>query len=177
MITTDPQDEVFPVVNEHGEVIGTTTRGEAHRNRALIHPAIGIFVFNPRGELLLQKRSATKDLGPNCWTISVGGHVRYGGEPKETAVREAEEEVGLTIPRDQLMLIGEILTATEIESEYWYLYRYDMPEEFPLKAHPDEVAELRFVSLKELRSMIGDPGIEWSEDPKALIMKYILKDI
>ncbi len=174
MNTTDPQDEVFPVVNERGEVIGKTTRGEAHRDRTLIHPVIGVFVFNPQGDLLLQKRSATKDLGPNCWTLSVGGHVRFGGDPRETAVREVEEEIGLIIPPARLVLIGETLTATEEESEYWYLYRYDMPGDSPLKAHPDEVAELRFVSLDDLQHMIADPHVEWSEDPKALILKYIL---
>jgi len=175
MHTTDPQGEVFPVVNERGEVIGRTTRREAHSDPAIIHPCIGIFIFNTRGEVLLQKRSATKDLGPNCWTLSVGGHIRYEGDPRETAIREAEEEVGITIPPKQLQFMGETLTRDAVESEYWYIYRYDMQEEVPLTAHPDEVAELRFVPLDELRVMINDPTVQWSEDPKVLIQRYILQ--
>ena len=171
MHTTDPQDEIFPVVNERGEVIGRTTRREAHRNPALIHPVIGIFVFNSLGEMLIQKRSATKDTDPHHWTISVGGHMQYGDTPIEAAVREAREEIGLTIWRERLHLLGEVLMRSPVESEYWYGYRYDMPEEASLKAHPDEVAEIKFVPLSELRAIIDDPAVAWSEDPRMLIKK------
>lgn len=174
--TTDPQDEIFPVVNERGEVIGKTTRREAHSNPAIIHPAIGIFVFSPRGEVLLQKRSATKDLGPNCWTLSVGGHIGYGTTPIETAIREASEEIGIAIEPEQLTLLGELVSKTAEETEYWYVYRCDLTREVELVPNPQEVAELRFVSLDELRRMISDPAIEWSEDPKMLIQKFILNN-
>ena len=174
MHTTDPQDETFPIVNERGEVIGKTTRREAHRNRNLIHPAIGIFVFNPRGEMLLQKRSATKDLGPNCWTLSVGGHMRYGTTPIDTAVREASEEIGIAIRPEQLTLLGELVSRNPEETEYWYVYRCDLTQDVKLTPDPQEVAELKFVSLDELRVMINDPAVEWSEDPKMLIQKFIL---
>jgi len=174
MPTTDPQDEIFPLVNEHGEVVGRTTRRQAHSDRTIIHPSVGIFVFNPRGEMLIQKRSATKDFEPGCWTLSVGGHVQHGDTPVIAAVREAKEEVGLDILPEKLQALGEVLTRNVRETEYWYGFRYDMPTEVSLTAHPDEVAELQFVPLKELRGMIDDPAIQWSEDAKRLIKDFIL---
>ena len=175
MPTTDPQDEIFPVVNERGEVIGKTTRREAHCDPMLIHPVIGIFVFNPRGEMLIQKRSATKDTDPHHWTISVGGHMRYGDTPVEAAMREAREEIGLDAKPERLRLLGETLIRGSRESEYWYGYRYDMETLPDLTPHPEEVAEIKFVSLSELGALIGNPAVAWSEDPKALILKYILR--
>ncbi|OGL78498.1 hypothetical protein A3J43_03925 [Candidatus Uhrbacteria bacterium RIFCSPHIGHO2_12_FULL_54_23] len=174
MSITDPQDEIFPLVNERGEIIGKTTRREAHSNPALIHPVVGIFVFNPRGGMLLQKRSAQKDLNPNCWTISVGGHMHYGDTPVEAAVREAKEEIGLEIDAERLHPLGEGLKRNTKETEYWYGFRYDLLEDVTLVAHPDEVAELRFVPLDELRRMMRDPSVLWAADPKRLIQAFIL---
>ena len=176
MHTTDPQDEIFPLVDERGEVIGKTTRREAHGNPALIHPVVGIFVFNPRGEMLIQKRSATKDMDPNCWTISVGGHMHEGDTPIEAAVREAQEEIGIAVVPERLRLLGTVLKWGTRETEFWYGYRYDLIEEATLVPHPDEVAELRFVSMDTLRHMIEDPLVPWAEDPKMLIKKYILSE-
>ncbi|MFA4872487.1 MAG: NUDIX domain-containing protein [Patescibacteria group bacterium] len=174
MYTTDPQDEIFPVVNEQGVAVGRTTRREAHRNRELIHPVIGIFVFDTQNRVLLQKRSATKDLNPHCWTLSVGGHIKYGDTPIDTAVREIEEEIGISVNAEQLTLLGTMVTRNEVQSEYWYVYRYDLPAVAPLKAHPDEVAELKFVTLAELKRMIHDQKVIWGEDPKKVIKQFIL---
>ena len=176
MYTTDPQDEIFPVVNEQGVVIGRTTRREAHRNRELIHPVIGIFVFDTRERVLLQKRSATKDLNPHCWTVSVGGHIKHGDTPIDTAVREIEEEIGISVNSERLTLLGTMVTRNEMQSEYWYVYRYELPAEAPLKAHPDEVAELKFVTLAELARMIHDQKARWGEDPKKVIKQFILNE-
>jgi isopentenyldiphosphate isomerase len=60
------------------------------------------------------------------------------------------------------------------ETEFWYGYRYDLVKDAGLIAHPDEVAELRFVSLDELKQMLNDPSVVWAEDPKELIQKFIL---
>lgn len=48
--TTDPQNEVFDVVNEKDEVVGEAIRGEVHRNPKLIHRAVHIWVLNDRGD-------------------------------------------------------------------------------------------------------------------------------
>jgi len=124
--------------------------------------------------MLIQKRSATKDMDPNCWTISVGGHMHEGDTPITAAVREAKEEIGLEIDAEQLHLLGEVLKQGTRETEYWYGFRYDLLEDAVLTGHPDEVAELRFVSLEELRKMIHDPAIAWAEDPKKLITDFML---
>lgn len=71
--TTDPLYEIFPIVNEKDLVVGKISRKEAHNDPNIIHRAAGVFVFNSKGKLLIQKRSETKDTFPGCWDISVGG--------------------------------------------------------------------------------------------------------
>ena len=94
MKISDNQNEIFDVVDENDKVIGQARRGEAHRNKKLIHRSVGVLVFNKKGELFLQQRSATKDTDPLKWTISASGHVSHNGiGPVESA------EVGLTFLR------------------------------------------------------------------------------
>ena len=54
----DNQNEIFPVVDEDGRVVGSATRGECHSGSMLLHPVVHLHVFNSAGELYLQKRPA-----------------------------------------------------------------------------------------------------------------------
>ena len=52
--------EIFPIVNEEGEVVGSATRKECHSGSFLLHPVVHLHVFNTKGELYLQKRAENK---------------------------------------------------------------------------------------------------------------------
>ncbi|MCI6402491.1 MAG: NTP pyrophosphohydrolase, partial [Prevotella sp.] len=52
----DNQEEIFPEVNEQGEVIGKITRGQAHNGSKILHPVVHLHVFNSKGDLFLQHR-------------------------------------------------------------------------------------------------------------------------
>ena len=47
----DNSEEVFPVVDSAGKVVGRATRGECHGGSMLLHPVVHLHVFNSRGEL------------------------------------------------------------------------------------------------------------------------------
>ena len=87
-------NEIFDVVDAADRVIGRADRATVHR-RGLPHRAVHILVFNERGQLFLQKRSAAKDEFPRCWDSSAAGHLGAGEEYDMCAVRELEEELGL----------------------------------------------------------------------------------
>lgn len=94
----DKQDELFVVVDKKDRIIGYRTRYECHHNKNLIHRAIGVVVFNKKGQILMQKRSRFKDLNPGLFTISASGHVTKGQTYYRAAQRELEEELGIKIP-------------------------------------------------------------------------------
>ena len=77
-MNSDNNQEMFPLVNEQGNIIGAATRGECHNGSKLLHPVIHLHVFNSKGELYLQKRPEWKDIQPGKWDTSVGGHVDLG---------------------------------------------------------------------------------------------------
>ena len=54
---SDNNQEMFPVVNEQGNITGAATRGECHSGSRLLHPVVHLHIFNTKGELYLQKTS------------------------------------------------------------------------------------------------------------------------
>ncbi len=123
--------EIFDVVDANDEVTGTATRAEVHA-QMLIHRAVHVFVFNKRGDLLLQKRSLLKDLCPGLWDSSVSGHLDAGEAYDAAAVRELDEEMGIALdwPPEE---IARLTPCPETGWEHVRLYRarYDGNIRFP----------------------------------------------
>ena len=87
----DNSEEVFPVVDEAGNVIGKATRGECHSGSKLLHPVVHLHVFDAEGRLFLQHRPEWKDIQPGKWDTAVGGHVDFGENVGIALKREARE--------------------------------------------------------------------------------------
>ena len=61
-MNSDNNQEMFPLVDEQGNITGAATRGECHNGSKLLHPVIHLHVFNSKGELYMQKRPEWKSL-------------------------------------------------------------------------------------------------------------------
>ncbi len=90
-----PQNEIVQIVDRANQIIDSAPRS-VMRERHLIHRASYILVFNSKNELFLQKRTMTKDVFPGTWDIAAGGVVLAGESYEESAIRELDEELGVT---------------------------------------------------------------------------------
>jgi len=87
-------DELLDTVDEDDHVIGKATRKEVH-NKKLIHRSVMFFIFDKNKRVLVTQRTKTKDMFPEYWSITLGGHVDSGESYDEAVVREAKEEAGI----------------------------------------------------------------------------------
>ncbi|MEI7579269.1 MAG: NUDIX domain-containing protein [bacterium] len=108
--TTDSQEEQLTEVDQDNNVISPILRGIAHHSSDKYYRTIFIIVKNQAGKILIQKRSASKDLYPNYWDLSVGGHVNFGVSYPETAIRELQEELGITTSPEKLKFLDQVFS-------------------------------------------------------------------
>ena len=85
------------LVNERDEQVGTMEKMEAHR-KALLHRAFSVFIFNSKGEMLLQQRAQGKYHSPGLWTNACCSHPRPGESTLAAAQRRLQEELGFVVP-------------------------------------------------------------------------------
>ena len=88
------EEEVI-LVNEQDEQIGLMPKMEAHE-KAVLHRAFSVFIFNSKNELMLQQRAAHKYHSPLLWTNTCCSHQRDGESNIEAGTRRLVEEMGFT---------------------------------------------------------------------------------
>ena len=147
----DNNQELFPLVDEEGRVIGKATRGECHDGSHLLHPVVHLHVFNSRGEVYLQKRPEWKDIQPGKWDTAVGGHIDYGETPEQALLREVREELGIEAFTPEP--IGMYVFDSKRERELVYVNKttYDGP----IRPSAEELDGGRFWTIEEIRQAIG----------------------
>jgi 16S rRNA (adenine1518-N6/adenine1519-N6)-dimethyltransferase len=115
-------NERFPVVDKNDRILRDASRSEVHGNN-LAHRAVHILIFNPAGEVYLQQRSRWKDRHPLRWDSSAAGHVVAAENYDETARRELQEELGISVP---LKKISKLPASERTDQEFVWLYRGDL---------------------------------------------------
>ena len=144
-------DELFPLVDENGVVIGKATRSFCHGGSKPLHPVVHLHILNSKGELYLQKRSMKKDIQPGKWDTAVGGHIDYGEEVEEALKREAREELG--IREFEYFLVTKYLFESDIERELINCFKTTYNG--IITPDLDEVDEGRFWSITDIVNNIG----------------------
>ena len=145
-------DEPLILVNENDEVVGYLDKASCHVGEGKLHRAFSIFIFNSRGQLLLQQRSDQKWLWPMFWSNSCCSHPRKGETMEEAIHRRLQEELGFDVPLSYLYKFQYHATfegrGSENELCYVYIGHYDGE----VAVNPNEIAAWRWVSPEELES-------------------------
>lgn len=147
----DHNEEIFPIVDENGTVIGNATRGECHNGSRLLHPVVHLHVFNSKGEIYLQKRPEWKDIQPGKWDTAVGGHIDFGETPEEALLREVREELGIT--NFSPVYVGKYVFDSKRERELVYVNHTTYDGD--IRPSAEELDGGRFWSMAEIREAMG----------------------
>jgi isopentenyl-diphosphate Delta-isomerase len=162
-MTDSPREtQLVELVDADGVPVGSTTVDEAHQAPGRLHRAFSVFLRGQDGRVLLQQRAAIKSRFPLRWANTCCGHPRPGEDVALAAARRLVEEVGVGgIHLSEVGLYSYYAEDPEtgrIEYEYDHVLLGDLPAERKLLPDPAEVADLRWVSVPELRAAIAaDP--------------------
>lgn len=141
------------LVNEQDEQVGTMEKIEAHR-KAVLHRAFSVFIFNSKGEMLLQQRALGKYHSGGLWTNACCGHPSPDELTADAAARRLEEEMGFTTELNELFNFTYRHAfdngLTEYEFDHVFAGYWDAPV-FP--SH-EEVNDYCLLSLEDIRSSL-----------------------
>ena len=146
-------NEIFPLVDEEGNVTGKATRLECHNGSMLLHPVVHLHVVNENGELYLQKRSIDKDIQPGRWDTSVGGHVDYGETIEDALKREAYGELGLKTVNP--VFLFRYVFQSDVEKELVNTFLFKCEGRPVFKYDPVEIDDGRFWAQEDICRNIG----------------------
>ena len=116
-------DEQVIYVNEYDHEVGRGGKLEAHQ-KGILHRAISVFVFNRKGELMLQKRAKEKYHSAGLWSNTCCSHPHPGEDVTAAAHRRLQEEMGFDC---ELRRVHHLLYRTEfpnglVENEYDHMF-------------------------------------------------------
>lgn len=156
----DNQLELFYLVDKDDNEIGSISRTQAHSSPDFIHRCVQIIIQNSKNQILLQQRSAQKDLYPLHWTVSASGHVTFGNTYTQAAERELFEEIGI---KTALTFKTKHLISNDRESEMIAVFT-GIYEELPNNIDPFEVKQVKWIDITELKEFISNNPITFETE-------------
>ena len=143
-------DETFVIlVNTDDHEIGIMEKMEAHR-KALLHRAISVFVFNRKGEWLLQRRAIDKYHSQGLWTNTCCSHPFPGESVKDAAKRRLLEEMGMVCVLDELFTFTYSEKLDEGLTEYEFDHVFFGTSDMSPDVNAEEVMEWKYISFIDL---------------------------
>lgn len=146
------KEERLILVNRSGRKTGIAGKTEVHQ-RGMLHRAFSVFLYNKKGEMLLQRRAATKYHFAGLWSNACCSHPRPGEKTLTAAQRRLREELGIDCRIEEK---GQVLyrffdkksALTEHEFDFIYTGEYDGVVPF----NKEEVSGVRWISPKQLKA-------------------------
>jgi len=151
------------LVNENDNEIGLMQKLEVHQ-KGLLHRAFSVFIFNSKGELLLQQRALGKYHSEGLWSNTCCSHPLPDEETHNAAVRRLDEEMGISTELHFLYYfiynaeLGNGLTEHELDHTFW-----GISDKLPI-INTSEVSNYKYISVADLKKDMKDnPGLytEW----------------
>ncbi len=143
------------LVDHEDRQIGLEEKLKAHQNGGKLHRAFSIFVFNSKGETMLQQRAQSKYHGGGLWSNTVCSHPRLGETPLDAAHRRLQEEMGFDCDMREVFAFEYEAKMdkglTEHEYDHVIFGNYDHAP----KPNPEEVQAWKWIGLDELKGDIA----------------------
>ena len=153
-------DELIGIITKDGKPTGKTVLKSVIHSKGFYHNTAHVWFYTDEGQILLAQRSATKTICPLLWDVSVAGHVDAGETTEQAAIREAQEELGLTISESDIQKIGVFPCFQSyengiIDNEFHHTFIAELKIEInKLTPQEGEVENLKLVTISEFEDLL-----------------------
>ncbi len=157
-------EEIIDILTKEGTPTGKSCLKSEIHAKGYYHNTAHIWFYTKNGEILLAQRAANKTLHPLLWDVSVAGHVDSGESIEQGAIREIQEEIGLTITTNDLHKIGvfecfQSYSNGIVDNEFHNTYLVELKSHISqLTPQEDEVEALKLVTIEEFDKIIDYIG-------------------
>eukprot|EP01091_Cochliopodium_minus_P019669 TRINITY_DN8348_c0_g1_i1.p1 TRINITY_DN8348_c0_g1~~TRINITY_DN8348_c0_g1_i1.p1 ORF type:complete len:180 (-),score=44.81 TRINITY_DN8348_c0_g1_i1:155-694(-) len=167
-------EEMIEIFDNENKSTGITRPRKEVHTKGLIHRSVNVFLFNKKGELLIQKRSSNKTIAADHWDLSVAEHLQPNESYKEAVKRGIAEELGVKNISEPIKMRDPFFVETSynegllVDREFTELWRVEFEGEVgDFVLDPLEVSEVKFIKYDGLE--------EYSKQNK--ITPWFLKEI
>lgn len=139
-------DECLILVDAQDREIGFLDKATAHDGEGILHRAFSLFIFNQRGELLLQQRATDKRLWPGFWANTCCSHPRRGERTEEAIHRRLQEELGMDCELEFLFKFQYQARYGDAGSEHELCHVFAGRSDEQPQVNEAEIAAVRWIS-------------------------------
>ena len=146
------------------ELPGGRSLDEIHNDPQLLCEVAHVWIYDPFGWVLVQKRSINHPGDPGKWDVSAAGHLNAGESAENAAMREAKEELGIEIDLKQLEFIGRkyvehmSLPANFLHNEYVNFYLLPIGKDtLKLSFDDGEVDDFEWIKFEDFQDETKNP--------------------
>jgi isopentenyl-diphosphate delta-isomerase len=142
------------LVTDNDEQTGTMEKMEAHE-KGLLHRAFSVFIFNSRGELLLQRRALNKYHSGGLWTNTCCSHPTPGEDTEDAARKRLQEEMGFTTALEKVFDFVYRADFSNGLTEHEFDHVFAGEYESEIRANPDEVMDYSYKTVADIRQLLN----------------------
>ena len=149
------------LVNEADEPTGAAGKMDAHK-KGWLHRAFSIFIFNHRGEMLLQQRALNKYHSGGLWTNACCSHPAPGEETIAAAHTRLKEEMGFATEVEKIF---NFVYKAEFENgliEYEFDHVFVGEYDGEIEIAKEEVMDYCFKNMQEIRDSVNDHPLRYT---------------
>lgn len=155
-------DEPLILVDDEDRVVGHLPKAECHAGDGILHRAFSVFLFNDRGEVLMQQRAEDKPLWPMFWSNSCCSHPRRGEQVEQAVHRRLREELGVESDPVFLYKFQYHARFGDVGSEHELCWVFAGRAAGELEINPTEIADWRWLAPEAVDQQLENFAERWS---------------
>ena len=164
-------EEKVILVDEQDQEIGEAGKMQAHQE-ARLHRSFTIFIFNSKGEILLQQRAKTKYHSGGLWSNACCGHPRPGEGTKEAAQRRLREEMGFGCDLEEVLQFTYKVKLDKGLWEHEFDHTFRGVYDGEVNPNPEEVDDFKWVDRETLLRDVKEHPQRYAEWFKIVLPKF-----